>query len=170
MSFPQRPHSVFLQPLVQVLNVCYNNWLPAVPLGPGDCRALQRLCCDLEPLAGSNDLLAEMPALEVVDVLWRFDKDGPGPGALECEEARDYYQAAALAALRQAPRLRLVGLAGWLACALGGSNGKFSLEAQATARAAWQRKLPGTEVVHVHTHLGEGRRMPEYGGREWDQV
>lgn len=147
-----------------------------MPLAPGDCRALRRLCCDLAALAGSGDQLAQMPALEEVYVLWRYQKaqSAPGrPSAEACEQARGQ-QAAALAALRSAPRLCLVGLEDSLASALGGGSGSWDGEAyratQAAARTTWQRELPGKEVVKVHTHLGPGRRMPDYGHLAWDEV
>lgn len=159
----------------QVLNVCYNS-LRAVPLARDDCRALQRLCCDLSALAGSGHLLGEMPALEEVDVLWCHRKaQSPPlrPSAEECKRARGQ-QAAALAALRSAHRLRVVGLEDSLASALGGGSGSWDGEAYwaagAAAREAWERDLPGKKVVQVHTHLGPGRRMPDYGQLAWDEV
>lgn len=67
---------------------------------------------------------------------------------------------------RAAPRLRLVALENGLAAKLGGYDGSAHNAAKvagiAAAVHAWGEALPGTAVTTLHTHMGPGRRLPDF--------
>lgn len=176
-------------PRLQVLNICSNPEVDRIPLAPAAAAALQRLCCDLPALAdaGSGALLRGAPSLAEVDVLWGHAGVRPRswdePWFAEARQELQQGEQAALAALREAPALRLVAVEGACAAALNRGFSPASIPPDASAafvmlhlvrpaneaaRAAWAQWLPGIEVGSVHMHLGPGRRLPDFDKPEWD--
>lgn len=79
-----------------------------------------------------------------------------------------------LQAFQALPRLRLVSVHSKLAAVLGGHCGpnfgptSGAPAAEAALQAAWAQLLPGKEVLSIHAHRGEGRRLPNFDRPEWD--